>query len=95
MDRDIILLLVGAGIAFVSSISGIGTTLVLQHHLTLREDLIKRERELAARKNVKEQAELRVSSTAVRLPLPSRPPIREQPLHQVTPNFQHQPVSAN
>jgi hypothetical protein len=77
MDRDILLLLLGAGIAFITTLSGIVLTVVLQHVLVLREDRIRRERERIARERVKDQQVQRVSTSAVRLPLPARPPLRE------------------
>lgn len=94
MDRDILLLLLGAGIAFITTLSGIVLTVVLQHVLVLREDRIRRERDRVARERVRDQQVQRVSTSAVRLPLPSRPPLREGILAPAAPKpiFRMQPT---
>ena len=95
MDRDIILLLLGAGIAFITTISGIVVTVLLQHYLLLREDLIRRDRDRLEREQVQQKHVQRVSTSAVRLPLPSRPPLREQRLELMPvakPIFRVQPT---
>jgi HEAT repeat protein len=54
MDRDLLLLVTGACISLVSSI----VTLLLQHFLSLRADLIKRERDRSERKILETREQL-------------------------------------